>query len=384
VARHRSGTVIKAFPDRRLAVHRPRDMQAFFNKLGRNDHTGCRWSSTGARKPPGLHAVGIEDTLWTMNATRSHRRIGVALGSGAARGWAHIGVLQELAGAGIEPDIVCGTSIGALVGAAYVNGSLDALDTWVRNLTRRDVIHYMDIELFGRGGLATLERLLEILPHIVGDAEIEGLSRPFAAVATSLETGHEIWIEQGGLLDAVRASAALPGLFTPVRHDEQWLVDGGLVNPVPVSVCRALGADIVIAVDLNTGLVGKRRREGEPEEVPVETQREDLLQALGLSGLAGQISDRLRKGTDSLIAQLRSGQPEMPHVFEVLAGALNIMQDRITRSRMAGEPPDVLFMPRLRHLALLEFDRAAEAIEEGRASVHRMLPALENVLDPTS
>jgi len=317
-----------------------------------------------------------------MYATPHSRRIGVALGSGAARGWAHIGVLQELADAGIEPDIVCGTSIGALVGAAYVNDSLAALDTWVRKLTRRDVVRYMNIDLFGRGGLATLDRLLGILRRIVGDAEIEGLPKPFAAVATSLGTGHEIWIEQGGLLDAIRASAALPGLFTPVRHDGQWLVDGGLVNPVPVSVCRALGADIVIAVDLNTGLVGRHLRDGEPAAEPVEAQREDLLQALGLVGLAGQVTATLRKGTDSLIGQLRSGHPEMPHLFEVLAGALNIMQDRITRSRMAGEPPDVLLMPRLKHLALLEFDRAVEAIEEGRASVHRMLPALENVLGP--
>ncbi len=311
-----------------------------------------------------------------MENNANPRPIGLALGSGAARGWAHIGVLRELLKAGIEPDVVCGTSIGALVGAAYVNDSLDALENWVRRLTRRDVIHYMNFELFGRGGLATMERLLAFLRQLLGDAQIEQLPKPYAAVATDLKSGREVCIEQGSLLDAVRASAALPGLFTPVRYDETWLVDGGLVNPVPVSVCRALGVELVIAVDLNTGLVGRRIAGKERE-----TDSEETLLVTALGGLAGQITASLKRGTDSLVGQLRRTHPEMPHLFEVMAGSLNIMQDRITRSRMAGDPPDVLLLPRLRQLALLEFDRAAEAIEEGKQSVKRMLPALEPLLD---
>ncbi len=314
-----------------------------------------------------------------MENNANPRPIGLALGSGAARGWAHIGVLRELLKAGIEPDVVCGTSIGALVGAAYVNNSLDALENWVRRLTRRDVIHYMNFELFGRGGLATMERLLAFLRQLLGDAQIEQLPKPYAAVATDLKSGREVCIEQGSLLDAVRASAALPGLFTPVRYDETWLVDGGLVNPVPVSVCRALGVELVIAVDLNTGLVGRRIAGKERE-----TDSEETLLVTALGGLAGQITASLKRGTDSLVGQLRRTHPEMPHLFEVMAGSLNIMQDRITRSRMAGDPPDVLLLPRLRQLALLEFDRAAEAIEEGKQSVKRMLPALEPLLDKPS
>ncbi len=314
-----------------------------------------------------------------MENNANPRLIGLALGSGAARGWAHIGVLRELLKAGIEPDVVCGTSIGALVGAAYVNDSLDALENWVRRLTRRDVIHYMNFELFGRGGLATMERLLAFLRQLLGDAQIEQLPKPYAAVATDLKSGREVCIEQGSLLDAVRASAALPGLFTPVRYDETWLVDGGLVNPVPVSVCRALGVELVIAVDLNTGLVGRRIAGKERE-----TDSEETLLVTALGGLAGQITASLKRGTDSLVGQLRRTHPEMPHLFEVMAGSLNIMQDRITRSRMAGDPPDVLLLPRLRQLALLEFDRAAEAIEEGKQSVKRMLPALEPLLDKPS
>ncbi len=314
-----------------------------------------------------------------MENNANPRPIGLALGSGAARGWAHIGVLRELLKAGIEPDVVCGTSIGALVGAAYVNDSLDALENWVRRLTRRDVIHYMNFELFGRGGLATMERLLAFLRQLLVDAQIEQLPKPYAAVATDLKSGREVCIEQGSLLDAVRASAALPGLFTPVRYDETWLVDGGLVNPVPVSVCRALGVELVIAVDLNTGLVGRRIAGKERE-----TDSEETLLVTALGGLAGQITASLKRGTDSLVGQLRRTHPEMPHLFEVMAGSLNIMQDRITRSRMAGDPPDVLLLPRLRQLALLEFDRAAEAIDEGKQSVKRMLPALEPLLDKPS
>ncbi|MDJ0870300.1 MAG: patatin-like phospholipase RssA [Gammaproteobacteria bacterium] len=303
------------------------------------------------------------------------KRFGLALGSGAARGWAHIGLLRELLSAGIQPHVVCGTSIGALVGAAYVNDSLDALEDWVKHLTRRDIVRYMDIELFGRGGLATMERLLDFLRTLLGDVQVEQLQKTFAAVATDIRSGREVWLQHGSLLDAVRASAALPGLFTPVRHGDQWLVDGGLVNPVPVSVCRALGADIVIAADLNTGLMGKHS--AARDRIP-ESDEAALPSAPG--GLAGQITASLRRGTDSLIGQLRRTHPEMPHLFEVLAGSLNVMQDRITRSRMAGDPPDILLMPRLRHLALLEFDRATEAIEEGRQSVARMLPAIEFLL----
>ena len=221
-----------------------------------------------------------------------------------------------------------------------------------------------------------MERLLGFLRTLLGDVRIERLPKTFAAVATDIRSGREIWLERGSLLDAVRASAALPGLFTPVRYGKKWLVDGGLVNPVPVSMCRALGAEIVIAADLNTGIVGKHSA---TEGRGTETEFMVLSNALG--GLAGQITASLRRGTNSLIGQLRRTHPEMPHLFEVLAGSLNIMQDRITRSRMAGDPPDILLMPRLRHLALLEFDRAEEAIEEGKQSVARMLPAIEALLD---
>lgn len=177
-------------------------------------------------------------------------RIGLALGGGSARGWAHIGVIRALQDAGIEPDIVCGTSIGALVGAAYVGGELDPLEAWVRSLRLQTVVGFLDFSL--TGGLIKGEKLIGFFRNHFVDRDIRELARPFGAVATDLQRGREVWLREGPVTDAVRASIALPGLFTPVQLDGRWLVDGGLVNPVPVSLCRAMGADLVIAVDLNT------------------------------------------------------------------------------------------------------------------------------------
>lgn len=300
---------------------------------------------------------------------KKRQTIGIALGSGSARGWGHIGVLRELADAGIEPDMVCGTSVGSLVGAAYVSGQLGVLEEWVNGLNLRDIVRYMDIRLVAGGGFVQGKRLMDFLHELIGTELIEDLPKVFATTATDLSSGREIWFREGSLLDAVRASIALPGIFTPVRLDKQWLVDGGLVNPVPVSLCRAVGAQVVIAVNLNGDIVGKHLRKiseefAEDQEASPERR---LLEKLSVS---------LKERAASLIPQT-SGEPGL---FDVLASSINIMQDRITRSRMAGDPPNVILAPRLGHIGLLEFDRAAEAIEEGRACVKRMLPALKDAI----
>ena len=183
-------------------------------------------------------------------------RIGLVLGSGSARGWAHIGAIRALEDAGIRPDIVCGASIGALVGAAYVAGELDRLETWVRSLKMQTVVSFLDFSL--GGGLIKGEKLIDFFRAHFVDRDIRELERPYGAVATDLARGREIWLREGGVSDAVRASIALPGLFTPVAQNGAWLVDGGLVNPVPVSLARAMGADFIIAVDLNADLLGRR------------------------------------------------------------------------------------------------------------------------------
>ncbi|HCF04909.1 MAG TPA: patatin, partial [Desulfomicrobiaceae bacterium] len=191
----------------------------------------------------------------------------VALGGGAARGWVHIGVLQALAEAGLAPQVVCGTSIGAVVGAAYASGNLERLTAWVTSLTKLEVARFFELD-FSLRGVVDTDRLRRFLAQHVApeDLDIADLPVRFATVATDMENGREIWLKKGGVLDAVWASIALPGLFPAIRHRGRWLVDGGLVNPVPVSVCRALGAEVVLAVNLNADIVGKhlRRRTAEP------------------------------------------------------------------------------------------------------------------------
>jgi NTE family protein len=301
-------------------------------------------------------------------------RIGLVLGSGSARGWAHIGVIRALAEAGIKPDIVCGSSIGAVVGAAYVSGNLALLEQWVRTLTFWDVARLLDVRM--KGGLIEGVTLMESFRDKIRDVNIEQLSLPFAAVATDLGNGHEMWLQQGPLLPAVRASLALPGLFSPTRINGRWLVDGGLVNPVPISLCRAMGADFIIAVNLNSDIVGRHLAPRQPRPAAVEEEgRRDLFEQV-----LKQLNNGLRERALNAWRRERIDGDEPPGLFEVLASSINIMQDRITKSRMAGDPPDVLLSPQLGQLGLLEFDRAGEAIAEGMDCVKRQLPQLQQAL----
>ena len=293
--------------------------------------------------------------------TTAHKsRVGLVLGSGSARGWAHIGVIRALEQAGIRPDIVCGTSIGALVGAAYAAGELEPFEAWVLGLGMKDVVAFMDFTL--SGGFLKGDRLMGHFRQHVADQSIEELPIPFAAVATALHTGAEIWLRRGSTLDAVRASMAMPGLFTPVLHERMVLVDGGLVNPVPVSLARAMGADVLIAVDLSSDILGRHLRANSPGEQPV--------------GIVGDWKRKLRDGLSMVMPAHPGDEPTMPSIAEVLASSTNIMQVRIARSRMAGEPPDLIVAPRLAHLHLLDFHRAKEAIEEGRRAVERVAHTL--------
>ena len=294
-------------------------------------------------------------------------KIGLALGSGASRGWSHIGVIKALLEEGIEPDIVCGTSVGAIIGGSYVAGNLKKLEHWVLGSTRTDVLRFFDISL-SQSGFVDTERLSWFLHSYVAaeDQRIEDMAKKYAAVSTNLDTGREVWFMEGGLADAVRASMALPGLFPAVRNDQRWLVDGGLVNPVPVTVCRALGADIVIAVNLNSGIIGKRNNE--TPEVTAEDKR----------GVLSNLKQQAKEYSNSIFP-IRDGKDEAPGLFYAIANSVNIVQDRITRSRLAGDPADVLLSPHLAHIGMLEFHRAAEAIKEGEGSVQTALAEIRRV-----
>lgn len=305
-----------------------------------------------------------------MQDSASKPIIGLALGAGAARGWGHIGVIKALAELGITPQVVCGASAGALVGAAYVTNHLDRLEAWLRKLRRIDIFRLLDARLSG-GGFIQGQRLMQVLGKPLKDMRIEDLPIPFAAVATELETGRERWLREGMLLDAVRASIAVPGLFAPARWQDTWLVDGGLVNPVPVSVCRALGADLVIAVNVNGGLVSQFAH------VMQEKQQRDSNGGNGpVAKLVAKLNTRFKFKLPALMANTDKRAHEPPGMFDVLTAAANIVQDRVTRARMAGEPPDILLTPRLAHIRLMEFDRAGEAIEEGVMTVQRSRDAL--------
>jgi NTE family protein len=298
-------------------------------------------------------------------------KIGLALGGGAARGWAHIGVIKALTAAGVKPDIIVGTSIGAVVGACHAAGHLDALEEFARTLTRRRVFGYLDFNLAGTG-LINGQRLCERLERQLGDLTIEELDPRFTAVATEIGTGHEIWLSRGCLVDAVRASYALPGLFRPVKINGRWLFDGALVNPIPVSVCRAHGARYVIAVNLNFDVCGRGTIDPhfEPEVAPEPEPEPQPL--LGKNGTAVR---RL------LQRQLFGKGEAAPGISTVMVEAFNIVQDRIARSRLAGDPPDAMINLRLSEIGLFDFHRADELIARGEDAAKRSLADMRREID---
>ena len=293
--------------------------------------------------------------------------IGVALGGGAARGWAHIGVLRTLAKAGYDFDIIAGTSIGAVVGGCYAAGKLDDLEDFVLSLTRRRVFGLMDFNI-GGSGLISGNKLSSLLDQHLGDMQIEDLPGKFIAVATEMRTGHEIWLQKGHMVNALRASYALPGVFKPTNFMGRWLFDGAMVNPVPVSVCRGLGARLVIAVNLQTDLFGKG------SIVPIMDDDGDGNEADTLS-LPRSASALVRK---QLIGGASEGAPGMS---AVMMDALSIMQDRISRARMAGDPPDVTVGPRLHDIGLFEFHRAKEAIDLGTEATENALGKISEAVE---
>jgi NTE family protein len=299
--------------------------------------------------------------------------IGLVLGSGAARGFAHIGVIRALIDHGITPDIVVGTSVGALIGGCYAINRLDELEGWARSLTLRRIIGYLDVRI-GGSGLIGGGRLAKRLAEAVGTISIEELPLRFAAIATEVGTGHEIWLTRGSLSLAMRASYALPGIFPPVRLGGRWLVDGALVNPVPVTAARAFGARVVIAVNLDADRFARGATiashgsdvSDEPPLVPPGTPRKAFLNLRGIFGAERTLKRQI------------FGSDARPGFSTVMIEAFNIMQDRLTRMRLAGDPPDVHITPQIGHIGWLDFHRAAEAIAAGRTAAER---ALEPLLD---
>jgi NTE family protein len=301
-------------------------------------------------------------------------RIGLALGGGAARGLSHIGVIEELLDAGIKPVVIAGTSMGAFVGGAYAAGKLDAIGNWAKTLDMRTFSTLLDVGLT-RGGVIDGQRVCDWLDELGMDQPIESLPMPYAAVATDLADGSEVWLQEGSLAAAIRASISVPGILRPVLLDRRWLVDGGLVNQVPVSTCKALGADFVIAVNVSEGLLGQRQAKLRANSVKdVEDKR-----TARIAQILEQLPNALRAPAEHILPSLIKGGLESPAYFDVLMNSLDIMQERIMHSRLAGEPPDISIVPEVASIKLLDFDRAEEAISAGRDAAKKAVGTIREM-----
>jgi NTE family protein len=326
------------------------------------------WMGRGQQGSDGPDKVGL--------GTVRRPVIGLALGGGAARGFAHIGIVRTLIANGIVPNVVVGTSIGAVVGGAYAAGHLDTLEQWARSLQPRNIFSYLDIRLNG-SGLIGGTKLAAELEAAIGTTLIEDLPIKFATVATEVRTGHEIWLTHGRVVDAMRASYALPGIFSPVLVGDRWLVDGALVNPVPVSTARAFGAEIVIAANLSSDVFAHSTTiysHGRVPEVTVTPVPEVLDPAPPPRGLKRLFS------AERTMKREFFGSTTRPGISTVMVDAFNIMQDRITRARLAGDPPDLLISPRVGRIGWFDFHRADDLIAYGVRAAERAIDSIQEAI----
>jgi NTE family protein len=334
------------------------------------------WMGRGQKGSDGHDKVGLGSIRRPV--------IGLALGGGAARGLAHIGIVRTLIAHGIVPNVVVGTSIGAVVGGAYAAGHLDTLEEWARSLQPRNILGYLDIRLNG-SGLIGGDKLAAQLEAAIGPTLIEDLPLKFATVATEVRTGHEIWLTHGRMVDAMRASYALPGIFSPVLVGDRWLVDGALVNPVPVSAARAFGAEIVIAANLSSDIFAHSTTiyaHGPSADVTVAIAPETAIEPAPPKRRFGKFFSPERTMKREFF-----GSAGRPGISTVMVDAFNIMQDRITRARLAGDPPDLLISPRVGQIGWFDFHRADDLIAFGARAAERAIDSIQeaiHILAPAS
>ncbi|QPF82558.1 patatin-like phospholipase family protein [Bradyrhizobium genosp. L] len=335
------------------------------------------WMGRGQKSSDGPDKVGLGPVRRPV--------IGLALGGGAARGFAHIGIIKTLLAHGIVPNVVVGTSIGAVVGGAYAAGHIETLEQWARGLQPRSVLGYLDIRLNGSGLIGGAKLAAEI-EAALGKSMIEDLAVKFASVATEVRTGHEIWLTHGPLVDAMRASYALPGIFAPVLIGDRWLVDGALVNPVPVSAARALGAEIVIAANLSSDVfahsttIYNHGAAAPAPEVTVAVTAEATLEPEPSPEPPKRRFSRFFSAERTMKREF-FGSATRPGISSVMVDAFNIMQDRITRARLAGDPPDMLISPRVGQIGWFDFHRADDLIAHGIRAAERAIGAIEEAID---
>ncbi|MFT7514447.1 MAG: NTE family protein, partial [Candidatus Omnitrophota bacterium] len=304
------------------------------------------------------------------------KKLGIALGSGAARGWAHIGVLEALIEGGLSPEIVTGTSIGSIIGAVYACDRLPEIKEVALSLDVKTML-YEFVDMGGRSGMIDGGKVTEFIRSHIKEAQIEDLGRPFACVAADVLTGEAFIFKKGDLINAIRCSISIPGIFTPIYFKDRVLVDGGVVNPVPVDVARKMGADVVIAVDINEGFLecgSKSVPKNYLDRIKAKTEqsRKDRF------GWVEKIQTKVAEMTpDDLGAMKRWLAPDpIPNMFDVLGNSLRIMEKQITDNMLRLHPADVVIRPAVGGIEIFEFNRAEEAIQAGYEAGQAALPAI--------
>jgi len=295
--------------------------------------------------------------------------MGLALGGGGARGGAHIGVIRALEEAGIQIDYIAGTSIGALIGGVYAAGGLDYVEEVAHKITWQKTIKYMDVRI-PKYGLLNGSKIHELLhDKFLPKKTFRGLNIPFCAIATDLIESKEIQIKSGKLADAIRASISLPGIFHPFQKDGRFLVDGGLLNPMPVNVVRKMGADIVIAVDLNHDY--SRGRTPKQKNKTIEKPKNFL----------EEIVQNYEEATNSIKTKIEKWQQAQgPVIVDTIGNSINIMQDQITQKNLIEYPTDILIRPKLGPVTIFDFHRSPEIIKQGYEATKKVMPEIKKLL----
>ncbi len=305
---------------------------------------------------------------------KSQVKLGLVLGSGASRGWAHIGVLEALEEQGLHIHMITGASAGSFIAASYAGGGLENIKRFALDMDWKRVLTYMDIA-FPRSGFIDGKKVADLIKLYTNVADFKDLHIPVQMVTTDMRSGEQVVLSEGSVTEALRASMAVPGLVTPVQIGGRWLVDGGVVNPLPIDVCRSMGADIVVAVDLNSERISRKAGETvtasqKHKAAAIEKKRLEVLKSwVARYGAAG-------KTVSAKIDQWFSRAEPSPHIFEILVSSLNIMQRKIEQMNIESHPPDVLIRPRLGDMKFFDYDQAENAIDEGYRRGKEAIPEI--------
>lgn len=305
-------------------------------------------------------------------------RIGLALGSGGARGWAHLGVLRRLSELGIRPSCIAGTSIGSIVMALYATHAEATMEELAAHLDWRKVAQLFFEVGLPKSGLLSGRNVIKFLQSVIPARTFEELPVPCAAVATDLDTEHAEIITTGDLFKGIRASIGIPGIFSPTLRDGRKLVDGGLVNPLPVDVCRAMGADIVIGVDINL----RHAPSGKTPKAPPHKTPALSPKLAALIASVGKINPRLGDSAKTIARRLAAKKRIEARddiglsIFDVLTRSFRLAENEITRRELERNPPDILIQPAVAQIMTLDFQKGEDAIEAGAQAVDEQLKAL--------